>query len=339
MKIVSFPPGFVDTYLEEVRALMENGQVAEGTYFKDAGSYVPGRRSVTVSSGGAAIFALLAYQQHVKRRRTAIVQANTMRALYTVPTLLGMRVAVAESSYADYLAMSPASLERRLANAEVRRDAVVVYSVIGGYLSRSFADIVDLCQRAEVPLIVDAAHGHYLGALAESASAHLAYSFYATKILPAGEGGLVSTRDADMFDWVRRFLVYDRFHNELNVGLNLRASEMSSALIHRLMTDRSVVAHFRDARVALARRYAALCEEHEVRYLDPRGAADYNGYKLVVLDPRDEVARKGTELTTHPPTSGVFDTDVLGQPTTLPHWCPPTYPSLASPATAATGSR
>ena len=330
MKIVTFPPGFVDAYLEEVRGLMDSGRVAEGSYFEDARSYVPGRQSVTVSSGGAAIFALLAYQLHVNRRRTAIVQGNTMRALYTVPTLLGMRVAVAESSYADYLAMSPASLERRLANADVRRDAVVVYSVIGGYLSRSFADIVDICQRAEVPLIVDAAHGHYLDGLAETGSAHLAYSFYATKILPAGEGGLVSTRDGAMFDWVRRFLVYDRFHNELAVGLNLRASEMGSALIHRLMTDRSVVAHFRDARVAIARRYAAVCDEHDLRYLDPRGAAEYNGYKLVVLDPRDAVARKGTTLTLHPATSGVFDTDVLGQPTTLPHWCPPTYPSLGA---------
>ena len=330
MKIVTYPPGFVDSYLEQVRVLMENGQVAEGTYFKDASSYVPGRRSVTVSSGGAGIFALLAYQQRVNRRQTAIVQANTMRALYTVPSLLGMRVMVAESSYQDYLAMSPDSLERRLGSAEVRRSAVVVYSVIGGYLSPSFADVVQICQRAEVPLLVDAAHGHYLEELAGTPSAHLAYSFYATKILPAGEGGLVSTSDEAMFDWVRRFLVYDRFHNELSVGLNLRPSEMTSALIHRLMTDRSVVGHFRDARVAIARRYAAICEEHDIRYLDPRGAAGYNGYKLVVLDPHADVARKGTRLTEHAPTSGVFDTDVLGQPTALPHWCPPTYPSLAS---------
>jgi dTDP-4-amino-4,6-dideoxygalactose transaminase len=198
--------------------------------------------------------------------------------------------------------------------------------------------VVELCQRALVPLIVDAAHGHYLDELAKTASAHLAYSFYATKILPAGEGGLVSTGDAHVFDWIRRFLVYDRFHNELSVGLNLRASEMSSALIHRLMTDRSVVAHFRDARVAIAQRYAAVCEAHDIRYLDPRGAAGYNGYKLVVLDPRAAVARKDTVLTVHPATSGVFDTDVLGQPTSLPHWCPPTYPSLASLASLASAS-
>lgn len=330
MQIVSYPPAFVDGYLAEARRLLESGHVAEGDYFRgSAASYVPEMLSIPVSSGGAALFALLAYQREERGRRRAIVQSNTMRALFTVPSLLGLTPIVVGSTYEDFMAMSPAALERVLEGEEARREAVVLYSIIGGYLAPSFGRVVEICRRAEVPLIIDAAHGHYLDLTAAYPTADIAYSFYATKILPAGEGGLVTTASRERHEWVMRFLMYDRFRNELPVGINMRAGELTAAFIHRLMTDGSVKEHFRTRRVEIATEYKQICEQNGVRYLDPAGAADYNGYKLVVLDPVAEVRRLGTRLTAYEPTSGVFDTDVLGRPTSLPHWCPPTYPSLA----------
>jgi dTDP-4-amino-4,6-dideoxygalactose transaminase len=330
MQIVTYPPALIEAYLEEVTRLLARGEVAEGRYLKDEGPrrFVPERASIPVASGGAALFSLLAYHKHVVGRRRVIVQSNTMRALYTVPRLLELDVSVVPSSYEDFLAMSPAPLEDLLASDGAARASVVVYSVIGGYLAPSFEAIRAICARRGVPLIVDGAHAHYLGAVAKAADVDVAYSFYATKILPAGEGGLIVTSDSARLGWLRRFLIYDRFANELEVGLNLRASELSAALMHRLMTDPTLVEHFRDKRVALGRAYAEVSRKHDVRYLDPEHAADYNGYKFVVLDPHTRVADLGTVLTEHKPTSGVFDTDVLGHATTLPHWCPPTYSSL-----------
>jgi dTDP-4-amino-4,6-dideoxygalactose transaminase len=308
---------------------MESGRVAEGCNYRDlAATYVPGKLSIPVASGGAALFSLLAYHKHVHGRKIAIVQSNTRRALFTVPTLIGMTPLVADSSYEDCMAMSPAALRRLFDRRVVRSTAVVVYSVIGGYLSPAFETIADLCRNAGVPLIVDGAHAHYLDAVAARPEVDVAYSFYATKILPAGEGGLVSTSDEARHTWVRRFLMYDRFSNELEVGLNLRAGEASAALMHRLMTDPALVQHFKLDRVTIAERYRAVCEAHGVRYLDPRLAADYNGYKFVVLDPLEQVKALGTILTAHAATSAVFDRDVRGGATLLRHWCPPTYASL-----------
>jgi len=332
MQIVTFPAQLIDAYLSEVRELLESGRVAEGRYFRDQGEpFVKNRHSVPVSSGGAALFALLAFQRETAGRSLAIVQSNTMRALYTVPRLLGMKPLVAESSYDDFMAMSPLSLERLLGERGVARAAVVVYSVIGGYLAPSFERIYDICRQAGVPLIVDGAHAHYLDLLLQ-VEVDIAYSFYATKVLPAGEGGLIVSPDPERVAWLRRFLTYDRFSNQLEVGINLRASELGGALMHRLMTDATLLPHFKTARVRIAERYRAICVERGIRYLDPRAAADYNGYKLIVLDAREQLALLGTPLTEHAPTSGVFDTDVLGKPTTLPHWCPPTYSSLGSAA-------
>jgi dTDP-4-amino-4,6-dideoxygalactose transaminase len=331
MQIVSYPPALIEAHVAELRALLERGEVAEGRYLRDEGPvrFVANRASIPVASGGAGLFALLAHHRHVGGKRRAIVQSNTMRALYTVPRLLELEVSVVPSSYADFMAMSPGPLDVLLGDPAVAREAVVVYSVIGGYLAPSFAEVRAICVRRGVPLVVDGAHAHYLDAVAQAHDVDIAYSFYATKILPAGEGGLIVTSNAERLGWLRRFLIYDRFKNELDVGLNLRASELSAALMHRLMTERSLVEHFRDKRVALARGYAAVAREQGLAYLDPERAADYNGYKLVVLDPHARVAELHTSLTEHKPTSGVFDTDVLGRPTALPHWCPPTYSSLA----------
>jgi dTDP-4-amino-4,6-dideoxygalactose transaminase len=329
-QIVTFPPALIEAHLSEARQIMESGQVAEGKYFRElCGSYVPGKLSLPVASGGAAIFALLAYRKHEQGRSLAIIQSNTMRALYTVPTLLGMKTLVVDSSYEDFMSMSPTALALALRDPATRDSAVVLYSVIGGYLAPSFERIAEVCRSAGVPLIVDGAHAHYLDSIVARPDVDIAYSFYATKILPAGEGGLAVTADRTQHDWVRRFLMYDRFSNQLEIGINLRAGELTAALIHRLMTDSSAVRHFRTDRVAIADRYRTICDEHGVHYLDPRDAADYNGYKFVIFDPLERVAQLGTELTIHKPTSAVFDTDVLGRPTPLPHWCPPTYASLA----------
>ena len=329
MQIVTYPQSLIDGYLAEARQIMESGQVAEGKYFRDLStSYVPGKLSLPVTSGGGAIFSLLAYRKHVQRRSLAIIQSNTMRALYTVPTLLGMKTLVVNSTYDDLMAMNPDSLKQALRDPSIRASAVVVYSVIGGYLAPSFLQIAETCRRAKVPLIVDGAHAHYMRALVEEPDVDIGYSFYATKILPAGEGGLVVTAEQSVHDWVRRFLMYDRFSNQLEVGINLRAGELTSALIHRLMTDTAAVTHFKTNRVAIAANYERACKQHGIRYIAPGKALEYNGYKFVIVDPLEAVQPLGSLLTEHKPTSAVFDTDVLGRPTSMPHWCPPTYSCL-----------
>jgi dTDP-4-amino-4,6-dideoxygalactose transaminase len=37
------------------------------------------------------------------------------------------------------------------------------------------------------------------------------YSFYATKAIPAGEGGIVVTNDNEIGDMVASYSIYDRF--------------------------------------------------------------------------------------------------------------------------------
>lgn len=329
MQIVSYPPGFIKPLLKIFETLLEDGAVAEGRYFKEEhGKFIPGKHSIPVSSGGAAIFSLLAYQKYARGKTHVVIQSNTMRALYLIPQLLNMKISVAESRYEDFLAMNANSLENLIAERDAGDKTVVIYSVIGGFLAPSYRIIENFCKDHKIPLIVDAAHAHYLSEIGNSEYADQAFSFYATKILPSGEGGLVTTASREVYEWVQRFLLYDRFRNELDVGLNMRASEIGASFMYTLLTEHRFKKHFVDHRKAVAEHYRNICTEKGIGFIDHTKALEYNGYKFVVLDPYERVLQYQTDLTIYPPTSGVFDTDVRGRKTSLPHWCPPTYSSL-----------
>ncbi len=331
--IVSYPEHFADKLLDRYRQLITSGQLAEGRFYTEmSDAYVKGKHSIPVNSGGSALFTLLAYQKYVNHKTHVIIQSNTMRALYTIPTLLDMNVLICNSSKKPgFMAMDPTGLAEVI--SALQRDGledrvVVLYSVIGGYLSPSYPKIEAITKQYNIPLIVDAAHGHYLEGIANSDWADIGLSFYATKILPAGEGGLVTTADQNVFEWIKRFLAYDRFEYKLVAGLNLRASELTSYFIYLLMTDSDLRGHFRDKRVQLADLYKEICLDNGFAFLDQDEASEYNGYKFVVFEPFDTVAKSKSTLTAYKPTSPVFSVNVLDGSPLLPHWCPPTYPSL-----------
>lgn len=332
MKIVSYPQGLKERLIQKFGEMLDEGKVAEGEYYQAEMDYVPGKKSVPVVSCGAAIFALLAYQKFVHGKTHVIIQSNTMRGLYTCAKLLGMEVLICDSSSVPgFLAMDAndfADMIKKLDDQCLIDKVVTLYSVIGGFLAEDYFEIEKVNTNLNIPLIVDMAHGHYLQQLIGADYPHLAFSFYATKILPVGEGGLISTKDEKMFAWIKRFLAYDRFEYGLQVGLNLRTNELTSYFIHLLMTEETYKTFFRDYRVKIAEIYRRECEINDIRYLDFGKAVDYNGYKFVIFDDRESVKKKDTLLTKFTPTSPVFAEHLLDKHPILSHWCPPTYSSL-----------
>jgi perosamine synthetase len=333
MKIVSFPENFSQKLLSKYEELLNQGLVAEGPYYhEEIGSFIKNKRSVPVSSGGSAIFSLLAYHKHVLGKTHVIIQSNTMRALYTIPKLLGMEVIVCDSSLnPGFMSMDKTKLDElilKLEQLNLLEKTVTVYSVIGGFLAPLYFEIEKIHIENNIPLIVDMAHGHYLDSIIETSYADLAFSFYATKILPSGEGGLISSVKDETINWIRRFLAYDRFHYELQVGLNLRPSELTSFFIYLLLNDESLKLYFRDFRVAIADLYRQTCLDNHIAFLDQNTAEDFNGYKFIVFDDYEKVKSMNTILSKYSPTSPVFAVHVKSGEPLLPHWCPPTYPSL-----------
>jgi dTDP-4-amino-4,6-dideoxygalactose transaminase len=110
--------------------------------------------------------------------------------------------------------------------------AAVIVVHIGGVITPGIDDIRRLCNNAGVPLVEDAAHAHgsmLNGRPAGSFGRAAAFSFYPTKVMTSGEGGILVTDDEAI---QREALIYrdqgkegftTNFH--VRLGYNWRMSE------------------------------------------------------------------------------------------------------------------
>ncbi len=98
----------------------------------------------------------------------------------------------------ENLQMSPIDLKEKL-----RDDTAAVMLVhIGGIISPRYYEIKKICEERDIPLIEDAAHAHGStidGKMAGTLGHAAAFSFYATKVLTSGEGGMLITDDEKIY--------------------------------------------------------------------------------------------------------------------------------------------
>jgi dTDP-4-amino-4,6-dideoxygalactose transaminase len=203
------------------------------------------------------------------------------------------------------------------------RTAAVVLVHIGGIISPAIRRLQELCAQRGVALIEDAAHAHGCeldGVPAGSFGVAGAFSFYPTKVVTSGEGGMIVTSDERLRD---EALVY-RDQGKAGFAANLhthlgyawRLSELHAAVgvvhLRRL-------AEFAETRRRVAKRYtAALATLDGVTPLPVPAGLRSSVYKYIaVLDDSVPRAALKTLLATehNVQLSGeVYDTPLHRQP-------------------------
>lgn len=199
---------------------------------------------------------------------------------------------------------------------------------IGGHLAFEVAEIADLCREAGVFLIEDCAHAHgatwnarHPGTWGDAG----VYSFYATKTISTGEGGMLVSRHSELLEFARGFRNYGKPDHAVE-GLNFRMSEFTAALGLVQAERLDDVVRWKNA---AARKH--LDPVHPARLELPEGMVS-GLYKYIVFD---EI--EGS-------TGRVYDAPchrILGRQVDLPvsdwvaehHWCVPLYyrPASAPP--------
>lgn len=244
----------------------------------DFGAYV-GAEARTVGNGGAGLLAILQYVGVAGGE--VVVPTNTFWATTRAVELAGATPVFADVSKAD-LCVSLKDIEARV--TPKTRAVIVVH--IGGHIAFEIDAIADYCAAKGIALVEDCAHAH--GALWNGRAAGTfgiagAYSFYATKSMPLGEGGMVVTRDADLAEWVERFRNYGKKVIDGQVtypirdGFNFRMTEMTAALgIVQLKRFPEILEWKR----ALARKFDQIFE-NRVRLPD---GMESGFYKYIVWD-------------------------------------------------------
>lgn len=281
MRIPLEPP-FRGQYYKLLEEVFDSNFWSDGgmlrRFEQEFGGYV-GVSARAVSNGGAALLAILDYLD--VQDREVVVPANTFWATAQAVKKAGGQVVYADCNRED-LCLSLEDLRRK---ATEKTKAVIVVH-IGGHLAFQIEEMATFCHERQIALVEDCAHVHggwWDGKTGGHYGFAGAYSFYATKTMPLGEGGMVVSRDEGFLSWVERYrnygkeIVDGRVTYPLKSGFNYRMNEFTAALgLVQLRRLPEILAFKR----ALAAKYDGIFE-NRVKF-PPGMISGY--YKYIVFD-------------------------------------------------------
>jgi dTDP-4-amino-4,6-dideoxygalactose transaminase len=297
--------------------VIDSGQWSHGQMnrrFEEAWAALNGLDAVAMGSWAGGAVAALEYAG--VRDQVVLCPSNTFMATPMAIIAAGGRPVFVDCERDD-LCLSLTDLERKIAEHRPRA-CVLVH--IGGHLAFRSPQIAQLCAAEDVFLLEDCAHAHgadWDGRKAGSFGDAGVYSFYATKTVSTGEGGMLVSRHPELLAYARSFRDYGKPDYAVN-GLNFRMSEMTAAL-GVVQTER--LAEIVAWKNTVAREH--LDQLHPGRLRLPDGMTS-GLYKYIVFDPIERSTGKVYDQPCH---------RIMGTGDVLPntdwvaenHWCVPLY--------------
>ena len=298
-------------------SIIENHQWTEGDFtrmFEKKWSEYNQLYAAAFSSWTGAAMAALDFFDF--RGRTVLCPSNTFMATPLSVVKAGANVEFVDCNRND-LCMSYEDLKKKV---ELYKPAAIWVVHIGGHIAFEIEKIANLCQKKGLVLLEDCAHAHgasWNGKRPGCWGDAGVYSFYATKTISTGEGGILVTKNKGLEEFARQYRNYGKPDYDV-AGLNYRMSEFAAA-IGCVQVDRL------DQIIAWKREYASknLDPLYSSRVIFPEGM-ESGYYKYIVFDPVEKSTGK------------IYDTPchrIMKRDCNLPntdwvaknHWCPPLY--------------
>lgn len=195
----TFPPDDVDYIASEIRSLLEAREFLTlgkyGEQFEREFARYHGLPWAVATNSGTGALEIILHVVGVAGKEV-IVPTNTFAA-----TAFAVIRAGARPVFADILpdlTLDPADVAQRITN----RTGAVITVHIGGLLSPATAELVSECAQRNIPLVEDAAHAHGStlgGKAAGTFGVAAAFSFFSTKVMTTGEGGMILTSDERIY--------------------------------------------------------------------------------------------------------------------------------------------
>lgn len=179
--------------------ILDSGMLSMGEnvreFEKSFKNFVGSAYALAVNSGTSALEIIL--RAIGVEGKTVAIPSNTYMASPLAAIHAGAKPIFIDCER-ENLQMSPTDLKEKLRNDT----AAVMLVHIGGIISPRYYEIKRICEERSIPLIEDAAHAHGStidGKMAGTLGHAAAFSFYATKVLTSGEGGIVVTDDEKIY--------------------------------------------------------------------------------------------------------------------------------------------
>lgn len=214
--------------------VLKSGQLAMGKYVAEFerifSEFVGVKYAIGVNSGTSALEICL--RAIDVRDSSIIVPTNTFMATPTSVIHAGGKVIFSDVLKKD-LCMDPEDL-----NEKIQKNTKAVILVhIGGIISTQLKAIQEICGEHKLFLIEDAAHAHgstINGKKAGALGVAGAFSFYPTKVMTCGEGGMITTDNEEVYK--KALMLRDhgkpdhRFNKHTEFGYNWRLSEIHAVI-------------------------------------------------------------------------------------------------------------
>jgi len=225
------PEGVPGTeFLEEVRGILASKQLTNGAYVRKfeeaAAGYLGVAHCVAVSSCTAGLLLVL---KALDLRGEVILPSFTFHATAHAVVWNGLTPVFADCD-AKTFCVAPQAVRSQ---ASIRTAAILAVHLFGN--PAAARELEEIAAELETPLVFDAAHafgsssgGKRIGGFGTAE----VFSFSPTKLVVAGEGGLVATRDAELAEKLRAARNYgDAGNYDPEVlGVNARMSEINAAM-------------------------------------------------------------------------------------------------------------
>jgi dTDP-4-amino-4,6-dideoxygalactose transaminase len=230
-----FPSSDIEEMKGHLEKILASGQLTLGEYTKhfeqQFAALVGVRHAIAVSSGTSALEIALRAQD-LRARDEVILPTNTFGATCAAVIFAGGKPVITD--------ISPTSMT---IDADMVRRAIspktkgVIAVHIGGLICPQIESIREICEERDLFLIEDAAHAHgskIHGKEAGSLGSAGCFSFYPTKVITSGEGGMITT-DSDDVRAIAEILRDQGKENYssnriVKLGFNWRMPEICAAL-------------------------------------------------------------------------------------------------------------
>jgi perosamine synthetase len=168
--------------------------------------------------------------------------------------------------------------------------AAIIHVHIGGIVSKDILELQTICKQKGISLVEDAAqaHGSSLNGIKAGAfGAASGFSFFSTKVMTTGEGGMVTTNEEKFVEKMKSMRefgkvktgIYINYHT--SIGYNWRLPEVASLLGLRQLI---MLPKFIERRNEIAKIYnRELAECGDLSIIRPEEGSVHNYYKYIVI--------------------------------------------------------
>jgi len=256
-KIYGAQPYFasdIENILQDIKDILITGQLTQGKHLSnfenEMSKYVGTRYAVAVSSGGVALE--LALQALNIEDKEVIVPTQTFIASAFSVVRAGGKPILVDVNH-DTLFIDPDEVKKKLSKKTV---GIMPVHMFGLSPPKLVNEILNISKTNNLFVIEDAAHAHGAsvnGKKAGNLGDVGCFSFYATKVITTGEGGVVTTNRKDIFEKILELRNHGRsLRNQLFdcPGNNFRLPEIPAVLgkyqvllLDKIVTHRNLIAN------------------------------------------------------------------------------------------------